>query len=214
MSNGPNSCQNWTGAKNNKEKNAYGVVCIQIDNKKEVLRAHAISFKYYYPKENVNYSINNMILHSCGNSLCCNPTHLRLGTHRENMADRKLHNLIDKERNQPMKRKLNEKEVIEIRNIYANKQLNMQELADKYGVSYQMISFTIRGVYHKEIGGPITRNKSKPKKEGWSSRKLTVKDRAKIVKEFNKGQTLAALAQKYNVSQMTISRAVEKETDK
>lgn len=30
-----------------------------------------------------------MVLHACGNATCCNPSHLSLGTHQENMADPK-----------------------------------------------------------------------------------------------------------------------------
>lgn len=32
-----------------------------------------------------------LVLHSCGNRKCCNPDHLRAGTHKDNIEDAKRH---------------------------------------------------------------------------------------------------------------------------
>ena len=72
------------------------------------------------------------VLHSCDNPLCCNPAHLRTGTHQENMADRN-----SKGRQARLKgttngwAKLTEKQVLEIRAIRG---MTHQAIADHYGV--------------------------------------------------------------------------------
>lgn len=42
-----------------------------------------------------------LALHSCHNRLCCNPYHLRWGTHKENMLDRAARKLPAWNRNNP-----------------------------------------------------------------------------------------------------------------
>lgn len=37
-----------------------------------------------------DHPLGPMALHSCDNPPCCNPRHLRWGTHTENMADRRI----------------------------------------------------------------------------------------------------------------------------
>lgn len=78
------------------------------------------------------------VLHSCNTPACCNPTHLREGTNKENMQDRTAAGtgyrvLGDKH---PMS-KLTWEHVVEIR---AQPTLKLRELAVKYNVSVSTIS--------------------------------------------------------------------------
>ena len=75
----------------------------------------------------------HMVLHSCDNKLCCNPNHLRTGTHQENMDD-----MTSKGR---QRRKLTEQDVLEIRAITG---ITQRAIADHYGVSEALIGYIRR----------------------------------------------------------------------
>jgi hypothetical protein len=85
------------------------------------------------------------ILHTCDNPPCCNPAHLQLGTHQENMADmasKRRHAYGDRQGN----RKLNSRQVAEIRRRHAEGESN-DDLAAEYGVRPNHISGIISGRY-------------------------------------------------------------------
>lgn len=74
------------------------------------------------------------VRHSCDNPACVNPEHLLLGTQKDNMKD-----MINRNRqSKGSKRfcaKLNEQQVIEIRNLYATGNYTYADLAKMYGLS-------------------------------------------------------------------------------
>jgi hypothetical protein len=70
------------------------------------------------------------ILHSCDNTACINPDHLRAGTQKENMADRDARGRRDVRGEQIGTSKLTASDVIEIR----KSTLSLKELGEKYGV--------------------------------------------------------------------------------
>lgn len=47
------------------------------------LKAHRVSWEIHYGP----IPEGAVVMHSCDNPPCCNPSHLRLGTQRENLAD-------------------------------------------------------------------------------------------------------------------------------
>jgi len=75
-SGGPNSCWPWTAATNGR----YGL--IRINNKN--IRAHRKAFSLRVGEIPFGYEV----CHKCDNPVCCNPEHLFVGTHRDNMDDR------------------------------------------------------------------------------------------------------------------------------
>ena len=77
------------------------------------------------------------VLHNCDTPACCNPNHLRLGSHQENMADASAKGRLSK--------KLTPTEVIEIRRLRAEGH-TQQDLADRFGVS----RMTIRQIERRE----------------------------------------------------------------
>ena len=81
-----NECWNWLGY-----KNAQGYGRTEINNKSYY--AHRVIFNLVNPglinlnapKDTDEYGF---IMHSCDNPSCCNPKHLSIGTHADNMADK------------------------------------------------------------------------------------------------------------------------------
>lgn len=78
------------------------------------------------------------VLHKCDNKLCCNPRHLFLGTHQDNMKDRN-----NKGRNKfgegLPQHKLTNKQIAEIRDFRHSGYL-LREISSLYGISQGHIS--------------------------------------------------------------------------
>jgi hypothetical protein len=72
------SCWEWQGCK---DSNGYGRVMLNGVRK----RAHRYALIFSTGCDRPELEA----LHSCDNPGCCNPAHLRWGSHKENMADRK-----------------------------------------------------------------------------------------------------------------------------
>ena len=81
----PSGCWNWTGFVG---ATGYGELC--VDGKK--VRAHRMSYIVHNgPIVDVAGadSRGTCVMHTCDNPLCINPAHLVLGTHKDNMIDKK-----------------------------------------------------------------------------------------------------------------------------
>lgn len=74
---GLKSCWEWTSTKTNM---GYGVFGKYYKNQ----LAHRWSYEFHY---GVNLLKNFVVRHTCDNPLCCNPTHLLIGTQKENIQD-------------------------------------------------------------------------------------------------------------------------------
>ena len=87
------------------------------------------------------------VLHSCDNPRCCNPKHLRLGTHQDNMAD-KISRGRQTRGTKVNSAKLTEKDVLEIRAIRG---MSQRAIADRYGVTGETIRRIINRKTWKHI---------------------------------------------------------------
>ncbi|NJL70387.1 MAG: HNH endonuclease [Candidatus Competibacteraceae bacterium] len=76
----PDECWPWTRGKNGQ---GYGVLYYPGDT------APYLAHRAAYEKVYGSISAGLCVMHSCDNPSCCNPKHLLLGTHADNMLDKK-----------------------------------------------------------------------------------------------------------------------------
>lgn len=98
-----------------------------IDNQRSVHRW------VYEVTHGVKLTSDQLVLHSCNNSWCIEPTHLRVGTHRDNAIDR-----IEAGNNSLVK--LSKEDIQEIRKLYKTKRYTHTLLADQFKVSISTIT--------------------------------------------------------------------------
>lgn len=127
------SCWLWIGAR---DRSGYGAFSL---NRKAV-KAHRVSVMLD------NRDPNGFdVCHSCDNPACVRPDHLFLGTHADNMTDMK-----NKGRNHKECR-LNEQQVLEIRNLYDTMGTTIKELTQMYNVSRGAIQGIVERTNWKHI---------------------------------------------------------------
>jgi|TARA_B110000908_G_C9915163_1_gene297121 hypothetical protein len=89
------------------------------------------------------------VLHSCDNRKCCNPKHLRLGTHKDNMQDALDRNRTTKGiRNASSK--LTDIEVLDIRRRHRN-----GEMQKDIAIDYNITQCTISSVVNRKTWSHI-----------------------------------------------------------
>ncbi len=125
----PDDCWPWLG---NVNQDGYGR--LHLHGKKA-----AVPHRFAYALLHGPIPRGLECCHSCDNPRCCNPAHLFLGTHKQNMED-----MVKKGRQAFLKgelhgeAKLNEKQVLEIRKMHeAGK--SQYRLASIFNVSKRLI---------------------------------------------------------------------------
>jgi hypothetical protein len=123
----PYECWGWRG---NAERNGYGRM--QVDGSKLV--AHRIAYQLIVGP----IDEGNLVLHSCDNRLCCNPNHLRQGTHQDNMED-----MVERRRSsmgaKNGRTKLDDADALYI--LTNPDRMSGKALAAKFGVASSTISY-------------------------------------------------------------------------
>ena len=132
---GNNDCWEWRAFK---DKDGYGQYSSWKDGDEQ--RVHRIMWILKFgsiPK-------GALVCHKCDNPSCCNPNHLFLGTHRDNMKD-----MVKKGRVGCVKgenhgcSKLTIQQVLEIRSKYVTGKYLQRQLAVEYGVDRTTISSVV-----------------------------------------------------------------------
>lgn len=138
---GPDECWEWQACKNEK---GYGLFQIFDLPKK----AHRIAFEMA-----VGPIMNDLhVCHTCDNRPCCNPSHLLLGTHNDNMMDREL-----KGRNVVMLGEENGAsalinwQVIEIKRLRSSGEMSQRAVAKKVAIGQGTVSRIALGQLWKHL---------------------------------------------------------------
>lgn len=118
-------CWEWMASRHPRGYGQFGVQGRSV-------KAH----RYAYETQVGPIPSGMVVMHTCDNPPCVNPSHLRLGTQGDNARD-----MLAKGRRAPTfgerntKAKLSQSDVDQIRARHAAGEANMRQLGDEYGVS-------------------------------------------------------------------------------
>jgi len=138
-----NECWNWMGLKN---EQGYGRVQINEYS----YYAHRVIFDLVNPgviqwNAPRNSSESGFLLHTCDNPSCCNPKHLFVGTHADNMADKAAKGRSpDYTGDKGPRCKLSMSQAQEIREL-RKQGVSARELSKQYGISLPSIKTLLAG---------------------------------------------------------------------
>jgi hypothetical protein len=93
------------------------------------------------------------VMHTCDVPRCCNPAHLKLGTHTDNMRDASSKGRLHAPR--PKRHKVTDAQVEEIRALVAAGTLS-SALAARFNVTESWISLVVRGL-RRNLSRPSTK---------------------------------------------------------
>lgn len=200
----PDECWEWQGATNG---GGYG--SCRVNNEKDMVHRHAYRMAYGLIPDGM------MVCHRCDNRICCNPSHLFLGTAQDNNDDMwakgrgasgDAHGL----RKHPgaacrgsrcHTAKVTEEQVLVIREKVAAGMLH-RDVAEELGISPLNVGQIARGENWKHVGGPITHVRTAHRRRGeqQGAAKLT-EDAVRRIRQLSDGGMFdAAIAPLYGVS--------------
>ena len=140
----PDKCWEWTAGMF--QGSGYGSFAVRRKN----CYAHRVAYQLYYGKDPGDLDV----LHKCDNVTCCNPHHLFLGTHTDNMRDRNNKGRANIPKGEQVwDSKLTEENVTEALAMLSSG-MTQQEVADVFGVDRSNIGYIKRGKIWKHITSP------------------------------------------------------------
>jgi len=197
---GEDECWDWKGYIRN--DSGYGV--FRIKGRRRY--SHRLSYQLSH---NIVLKRTDVIRHFCDNPACCNPKHLILGTHADNVKDR-----VDRNRSacgeNNGRSKLSDKDALKIRELFKNHGLSKAELVRMFNVDPTAIVQVLRGK-RKSLGSienllkDGNKNIKKSCGENRYLSKLKNNDILAIRILSKKGEKHSSIAKKYNVNPSVIS---------
>lgn len=134
-------CWEWVSSRNNR---GYGNFWYNGTSTK----AHRMS--YWLTFGSLDKDV--LVCHKCDNPPCVNPNHLFVGTAQDNVQDRNIklrHNLPKGENH--WKSKLNNLQIIDIRQLYRSGGTSFNKLAKQFNVSKKLILLIVHNKIWKHV---------------------------------------------------------------
>lgn len=137
---GDDECWEWTMSVT-KDGHGCATHC------KKSIPAHRLAYTLTYPDICI---LGKVVRHTCDNPACCNPTHLRIGTHADNVQDR-----VSRDRSAcgscNGRSKLTEYDVVRVIQLLHSGKHTMTELSTMYAVDRKVIYDIDKGVTWKKV---------------------------------------------------------------
>jgi len=186
-----NDCWLWTGGR----KNRGGYGGFYVRSKDNTVNCYKIAFclEHKFDLDEIPEGI--VIRHLCNNPVCVRPSHLALGTHKDNSKDMVLAgNSVAGVRNN--RAKMSRDKVIEIRRMWSTGDFTKTDLADMFDIAgatvWQIVTNrTWRDPEYVPVTFPETNNKSC---------KFTDQQVSLLRSEYEAGVPVAKLVLKYGIS--------------
>ena len=194
-------CWNWKLSVNGK---GYGLV--RMAGCKTTQKSHRIAWVL----TNGRIPGKEHVLHNCDNPRCCNPSHLRLGTNKDNANDRKIRGRQQRGEN-TARAALTVEKVRGIRRRYAlDESLSMSDLAKEYKVCPATIHCVINYISwpHIDPEGIDLVPHRKTIGERTAKAKLVSRQVIGMRKEHMLGKSCGELANKYGLSRASVHKIV------
>lgn len=115
-------------------------------------KAHHVSMFLF---RNIEIEDGLEALHSCDNTICCNPEHLSVGTHQDNMID-----MVKKARNRTGREKLAPEEIVEARRL-RSEGWQVKDIALKFNLHSSQMSRVVTGCLPKGTRPSLMRHRRK-----------------------------------------------------
>lgn len=138
-----------------------------------------------------------VVRHKCDVPKCVRPDHLELGTHADNsrdMTSRKRQAFGERQGSA----RLTEEDILEIRQLYSDRSIKLEEIADRYQIVPNFVSQIALGQKWKHLPGRL-----EPRQK-----RLTKEQRNEAIRRVNNGETHQAIAEDYGVTRSAISQLI------
>lgn len=185
-------CWDWSG-----DINKCGYAHIKIGGRTESKSYNAHRIAYLVYKGKIQDGL--VVCHTCDNRLCCNPEHLFLGTHLDNMRD-----MISKKRERFLKgadcpwAKLREYHILTILD-FIRYGMNCGEIARLFNITRGQIQEIKSGRKWGHIG-----DRSDIEMNPRNIQKITPELAKQIKQWFAEGRKVSHIAQELNINRTTI----------